>query len=175
MDNHDNVTKVLVIGAGAAGLAAGRRLKQAGLNAVVLEARDRVGGRVWTDYNFASHPIELGAEWVLGDKALSWPLLDEYKLHGLCESKLTDYYVSIYDQLLKPQAFKSLEYGEDLFTLDKLGNAAINWQQSGTADGSLSDLLDLANMDKSMRAAYCNRIASDFAAEAHQLGIYGYL
>lgn len=40
---------VAVIGAGAAGIAAAKQLKTAGLRAIVLEARDRVGGRAWTD------------------------------------------------------------------------------------------------------------------------------
>src|ERR1700730_10545097 len=58
---------VLVLGAGAAGLAAARDLSQAGLSAIVVEARDRIGGRGWTvhDRN-APLPIELGAEFVHG-------------------------------------------------------------------------------------------------------------
>ena len=58
---------VLVIGAGAAGLAAARALVAKGLTVHVLEARDRVGGRVQTlrDASF-EHPIELGAEFVHG-------------------------------------------------------------------------------------------------------------
>ncbi|MFX6040648.1 FAD-dependent oxidoreductase, partial [Acinetobacter baumannii] len=40
---------VVVIGAGAAGLTAANDLRKAGLSVVVLEARDRVGGRLWTD------------------------------------------------------------------------------------------------------------------------------
>lgn len=42
-------TDVAVIGAGAAGIAVARQLKVAGLRVLVLEARDRVGGRAWTD------------------------------------------------------------------------------------------------------------------------------
>ena len=40
---------VVVIGAGAAGLTAANTLRKAGLSVAVLEARDRVGGRLWTD------------------------------------------------------------------------------------------------------------------------------
>jgi monoamine oxidase len=42
---------------------------------VVLEARDRVGGRVWTDRGFADHPVEFGAEFVHGDRADTWDLV----------------------------------------------------------------------------------------------------
>jgi monoamine oxidase len=57
----------IVIGAGAAGLAAAQRLQAAGQTVLVVEARDRIGGRVQTDYDFAPHPVELGAEFVHGD------------------------------------------------------------------------------------------------------------
>ncbi len=57
----------IVIGAGAAGLAAAQRLQAAGQTVLVVEARDRIGGRVQTDYELAPHPVELGAECVHGD------------------------------------------------------------------------------------------------------------
>jgi monoamine oxidase len=58
---------VLVIGAGAAGLAAARDLSDAGLTVSILEARDRIGGRIYTirPSGFGL-PIELGAEFVHG-------------------------------------------------------------------------------------------------------------
>jgi len=58
---------VAVVGAGAAGLAAASRLRDAGLDVVVLEARDRVGGRIWTEHPHGlGVPVELGAEFVHG-------------------------------------------------------------------------------------------------------------
>jgi monoamine oxidase len=54
---------VLVIGAGVAGITAARELQQHGLSVLVLEARDRIGGRVWTDHSQAQ-PFELGAGWL---------------------------------------------------------------------------------------------------------------
>ena len=61
--------KVLVLGAGIAGLSAAYHLKRAGIEATVLEARDRIGGRVWTDREFADIPIEFGAELIHGCSA----------------------------------------------------------------------------------------------------------
>jgi monoamine oxidase len=59
-------TSVLIIGAGAAGLAAARDLSTAGLKVIVLEARDRVGGRIHTHHDPHTVPIEFGAEFVHG-------------------------------------------------------------------------------------------------------------
>ncbi|MEE8310878.1 MAG: NAD(P)/FAD-dependent oxidoreductase [Candidatus Binatia bacterium] len=64
---------VIVIGAGMAGVTAARELCRAGLDAVVVEARDRVGGRVWSIRDFCDAPIEGGAEFVHGTDAMIWP------------------------------------------------------------------------------------------------------
>src|SRR5215468_8917547 len=55
---------VAVIGAGAAGLGAARRLAAAGLAVTVLEARNRLGGRAWTARDPSGLPIELGCAWL---------------------------------------------------------------------------------------------------------------
>lgn len=56
---------VIVIGAGAAGIAAARKLTEAGRRVIVLEARDRLGGRVWT-HEFSNTALDMGAAWVHG-------------------------------------------------------------------------------------------------------------
>ncbi|MGI5328725.1 flavin monoamine oxidase family protein [Actinomadura nitritigenes] len=56
---------VVVIGGGLAGLVAARELVEAGMDTVLLEARDRVGGRTWTTtFEPAGAVVDLGAEWV---------------------------------------------------------------------------------------------------------------
>jgi len=57
---------VIIIGAGVAGLAAARLLAQAGYRVLILEARSRIGGRVWTIYTPQGAPVELGAEFIHG-------------------------------------------------------------------------------------------------------------
>lgn len=57
--------KVIVIGAGVSGLAAARLLVDAGSEVVVLEARDRLGGRLHTDRSLGT-PVEMGANWIHG-------------------------------------------------------------------------------------------------------------
>lgn len=60
--------RVVVIGAGLAGLAAASELQAQGCRVIVLEARDRVGGRVWTSDRWADIPLDLGASWIHGVK-----------------------------------------------------------------------------------------------------------
>lgn len=57
--------KVIVIGAGVSGLAAARHLMDAGCEVIVLEARDRLGGRLHTDRSLGT-PVEMGANWIHG-------------------------------------------------------------------------------------------------------------
>ncbi|KAE9606302.1 hypothetical protein Lal_00013607 [Lupinus albus] len=56
---------VIVIGGGMAGIAAARALNDASFQVVLLESRDRVGGRIHTDYSFG-FPVDLGASWLHG-------------------------------------------------------------------------------------------------------------
>jgi len=55
---------LIVVGAGAAGLAAARRAQALGLAVTVLEAKDRIGGRAWTDTRSLGVPWERGANWL---------------------------------------------------------------------------------------------------------------
>jgi monoamine oxidase len=83
---------VLVVGAGAAGLAATRELDRAGLRVLCLEGRDRVGGRILTIRDpFSPIPIELGAEFIHGSPREIWDIVKSGRL-AACECNDTIVY-----------------------------------------------------------------------------------
>jgi monoamine oxidase len=78
---------VIIIGAGAAGMAAARALSEHNLDIRVLEARDRIGGRIHTERPEHLHfPIELGAEYVHGCPPDLWNIVNEagIRLNDTC-------------------------------------------------------------------------------------------
>ncbi len=72
---------VIVVGAGIAGLAAASELSKSGVSVLVVEARDRVGGRIFTETGpDGRSPIELGAEFIHGQPPEIWSPLKEHKI-----------------------------------------------------------------------------------------------
>jgi len=72
-DDYD----VIVIGAGFAGLTAARELKRQGYRVLILEARNRIGGRTFTE-DFAGQPTELGGTWVHWHQPHVWAEISRY-------------------------------------------------------------------------------------------------
>lgn len=66
MASHSIEPTVVIIGAGLSGLTAAQVLVQQGLDVLVLEARDRPGGRIWTSRLWPDIPVDLGATWIHG-------------------------------------------------------------------------------------------------------------
>jgi monoamine oxidase len=81
MSNQNHISAdVIVIGAGMAGLAAASRLTNAGLRVALLEARNRIGGRVLTVHTDSGQPVELGAEFIHGKPPEIMELLPRARL-----------------------------------------------------------------------------------------------
>ena len=68
---------VIIVGAGASGLAAAKKLEEEGISYQILEATDKLGGRIQKNENFADFPIDLGAEWIHEDKSILNYLIDQ--------------------------------------------------------------------------------------------------
>ncbi len=69
--------EVAIVGGGAAGIAAARRLREAGVEALLIEARPRLGGRAWTVADAAGFPIDLGCGWLHSADRNPWVSIAE--------------------------------------------------------------------------------------------------
>lgn len=69
----------IVVGAGFAGVVAARELSTRGYRTLLLEARDRIGGRTWTT-DFAGRSVELGGQWIHWSQPHVWAELTRYDI-----------------------------------------------------------------------------------------------
>ncbi len=69
--------RVAIIGAGAAGLYAGKLLKDAGIDFQIFEASNRYGGRLGEIRDFADFPLDLGAQWMHGKRSIVGDLVKD--------------------------------------------------------------------------------------------------
>jgi monoamine oxidase len=170
----------IVIGAGASGLAAARTLQAANQSVLVLEARDRIGGRIKTDYDFAPHPIECGAEYIQGEKVSTWKWVQRFRMQTLPTfAKDKNQFMYINQKLLAFSQW-SLLPGMEFLDFRSLKSNALyqllaDWIQSGKPDMSLAAFLSTQQI---ALAPEIYRIADHYvsasaAIDLEQLGIYG--
>ena len=74
--------EVVVVGGGAAGVAAARHLHDAGVDCLIIEARDRLGGRAWTTES-DGYPIDLGCGWLHSANRNPWREIAEAQGHTI--------------------------------------------------------------------------------------------
>ncbi|TXG69898.1 hypothetical protein EZV62_004833 [Acer yangbiense] len=121
-----SLPSVIVIGGGISGLAAARVLYDASFKVMLLESRDRLGGRIHTDYSFGC-PVDMGASWkVHFFKFFGIHVLQVFWLHGACnENPLAPLIRSLGLTLYRTSGDNSVLYDHDLesYTLyDMNGN-----------------------------------------------------
>lgn len=168
---------IIVIGAGAAGIAAARRLHDAGQQVIVLEARDRIGGRAFSDSTLAPYPIELGAEFIQGENVLTWELIKKFGLTTRPTADDESSFAHIGGVLHDNEHWiESLdEDWEEIFW-----EAAERHRQSNRPDTSLKALIGVEHpalhvlYEPNAYQFINNIIAEEYGAGLGRLGVYGY-
>ncbi len=168
---------VLVLGAGMAGLAAARDLVASGFQVTVLEARERVGGRVWTDRSLGS-PVDMGASWIEGTKENPIAALAKECKARTFDTDEGDVDLRDYDGSRVPEAqVEQIEKdGEEL--MEALFEAAEEADKGRSLQEGLDELLEDEELDPLERRALAwviqNEIVCDVAAETSQISLKGY-
>lgn len=161
-----NATRIAIIGAGFAGLSAAVHLSRNGYSVQVFEARDRVGGRVWSDtLDIDDSPvvIERGAEFILA----GYDVLREFcTAYGL---PLSDSGMSYYVREIPELPAVTTQ------TLAAFGARAIDAAHNLTSPTSITALLDTLDDDPENRAALQARIEISAAVGAEVLDSSGIL
>jgi monoamine oxidase len=108
MANSD--TEVVIVGGGAAGIAAGRRLAKAAIDCLVVEARPRLGGRAWTVTDRLGFALDLGCGWLHSAERNPWTAIAEAQGRSI-------------DKTLPPWERRSISVGFPLSEQEEFSNA----------------------------------------------------
>ena len=155
-------TSVLIIGAGAAGLTAARDLAAAGVKVVIIEARDRIGGRILTHHHSNIISAEFGAEFVHGRHP---QLLREIEKSGapLCDVTNRHCYLEAGELNNSHNFWSKLTALMDLMHPDQ-------------PDRPLTDFLDSLPHDEAterIKAMAVSYVEGFHAAEVGRIGVHG--
>lgn len=148
----------IIVGAGMAGLAAGRALAEAGMTVTILEARDRIGGRINT-LHASGEIFELGAEFVHGRPPELWRIVRE---SGLRTEELEGEQVCF-------QHGQLMDCGEQW---EKDFQAIEELKQWKGPDCSFADYLTQKHIGEEQRQHLISYIEGFNAADHRQIGVY---
>jgi monoamine oxidase len=153
MGEGDAGLKAVVVGAGLAGLAAADRLRHAGADVHVFEARDRVGGRVWS-VPFGGLTVERGAEFILPGNSEVRALASRL---GLSLVRKGMFYGA-----REPRGVDGVTSGEVTAAVERIGAA-------GTPSGTLAAVLDASDEPSAVVEAIRARVEVSCAHPATDL------
>jgi len=156
---------VLVIGAGMAGVTAARECARAGLDVVVVEAQDRVGGRINTARDFCEHPVEQGAEFVHTAEADTWPEVRAAGFETIRCNPADGYLMSI-GGARSPALFSDP-------SLTRMGDLLTEVERWDGPDITAAELLASKDLDGVARVMADQMLTIHPLGDADQLGLHG--
>lgn len=167
---NDRRASVIVIGAGMSGLAAARYLTDRGHDVTVVEARDRIGGRVWTS-DVLGFPLDLGASWIHG--TTNNPLTTLAAEAG-ARTVETDPDDTRYFVPGGPAADEVVDTLDTYFEL--AADVVRDYQDNADDDASLADVLlaaaDDEDADPALAAYVINEFEHEYAGSARRLSTF---
>jgi monoamine oxidase len=152
--------KVAVVGAGAAGMACSRQLADAGFDVVLIEARDRTGGRVWSE-SIDGTPVEMGASWIHGVKG--------NPLTSIADDAGVERVAFEYENYF-PDARQRAEGTAGLSQLNR-SLESFNWNTGNAVSTPLSDLLPYRRTP-GLEWAINSEISQEYGADPAQLSVF---
>ena len=156
---------VLVIGAGMAGVTAARECAHAGLDVVVVEAQDRIGGRINTARDFCDHPVEQGAEFVHTAEADTWPEVRAAGLETIRCNPADGYLMSI-GGARSPELFSDP-------SLARMGDLLTEVERWDGPDITAAELVASKSLEGVARVMADQMLTIHPLGDADQLGLHG--
>lgn len=154
---------VIILGAGVAGLSAARELSAAGLKLAIVEARDRIGGRIFTHRDPLSPvPIELGAEFIHGEPP---QLLDAVRAAGLT-------FVEVTGEHLCARSGYIDHCGQ---WMEKVEGVLESMRSHQGADRSFQSFIETSEGDQEAKAGAVSFVEGFNAADKHRVGVQSLL
>jgi len=162
--------RIVVVGAGMSGLAAARRLADAGMDVTVLEARDRIGGRTWTNTSLGV-PIDLGGAWIHGP--------EDNPLTELADQAGARRVETDFDKPVVYQDGRELSSGVVQDTLNRWQDItkalAPRSEEAGGDESVATGLAEVADMnDPLIQWAVASEIVGEYAADPDELSLKWY-
>jgi len=174
----NDMQQIIVIGAGIAGISAAKKLQAQGFSVIVLEGRDRIGGRMWTD-NSLGIPLDLGAAWIhTTDGNPISPLVQQFGIQTVISDLESQWNYKGVNQLLSKREERLINKALKSFV-----NRAIELKnESSSQNITLADIAqqiiesqELTGITlKGFRANLFSTFESDMADDLANLGIKGF-